>query len=492
MKFIPSVLKTAIVVGLGFTLFACGSTDSEETLEEASVPAAIAPPPEPADPAPAPADPAPQPSPPEEPTPPPPPPEEPAPPPPPPEEPAPPPPPPEEQVLFEEDIAKDIRQSTPTDVNIPLGIQATLDVEYLGAFRALAGGESNSNYAVGVLGHNSDSNSLYMAGHSHHNAIAEFEIPDELSLEEAAEDIVTANVLQEYMTILDKKLDGNNTDKITGILSYEGNLLVTSEIWYDANGSNRDNLQVFSTSYALSSSSFNGMLQIDGGATAAGYMSKVPAELVDKVGSPYIVGWAANYSITSRYSQGPSLHTFDPQDAINAVIGVDKKIEAIPRMVFPLEHGKELVEDGTKYSLNISPIWGPLSKAKYGFIIPGTDLFMAIGSTGGIHSGIGYKITQDDGSLCSGQCTYEADDNYNYFWLFDINDIISADEPWLTRPISYGKWSHPYDKGGRHSVLGATYNEESSVLYISLREAGQVGAYDRPPLIIAYNIQAKG
>jgi hypothetical protein len=494
MKFIPSILKTAIVVGLSIALFACGSTEGEEAGVDGSTPAPVEAPP-PVDPAP-PEAPAPTP-PPEETTPPPP--EEPAPPPPPeepapppPEEPAPPPSSPEGQVLFEEDIAKDIRQSIPTDVNIPLGIQATLDVEYLGAFRALAGGESNSNYAVGVLGHNSDSNSLYMAGHSQHNAIAEFGIPDELSLEEAADNIITANVLQEYTTILDKKLDGNNTDKITGILSYEGNLLVTSEIWYDANGSNRDNLQVFSTEYALSDSSFNGMLQIDGGATAAGYMSKVPAELVNKVGSPYIVGWAANYSITSRYSQGPSLHTFDPQDAINAVIGVDKKIEAIPRMVFPLEPGKELVKDGAKYDLNISPIWGPLSKAKYGFIIPGTDLFMAIGSTGGIHSGIGYKITQDNGSLCSGQCTYEADDNYNYFWLFDINDIISADEPWLTRPISYGKWSHPYDKGGRHSVLGASYNGESSVLYISLREAGQVGTYDRPPLIIAYNIKAKG
>jgi len=69
---------------------------------------------------------------------------------PPPEDPPPPPPPVDGQVLFDEDIAKDIRQSIPTDVNIPLGIQATLDVEYLGAFRANAGGESSSICSVSI------------------------------------------------------------------------------------------------------------------------------------------------------------------------------------------------------------------------------------------------------------------------------------------------------------------------------------------------------
>jgi hypothetical protein len=467
VKFIPSILKAAIVVGLSITLFACGSTEGEEVVVEGSTPAPVEAPQQ-VDPAP---------------------PEESAPAPP--EEPAPPPPAPEGQMLFEEDIAKDIRHSTPTDMNIPLGLKAAFNIEYAGSFRVIAEGESGSSYAVGALGHNTENNSIYMAGHQQHNAIAEFEIPDTLSLEENVENIILANVLQNYVRVLDKKSEGNTTDKITGILNYNDNLLVSSEIWYDGGGSNKDNLQVFSTANTLSSSTYEGLLQIDGGALAAGYMSKIPEQLVERLGAEYLVGWASNYSITSRYSQGPSLYLFNPQDATDAVVTVNKQVPTTPLMVFPFEPGKELVEGGAEYKMEISPVWGPVSKAKYGFIVPGTELFMAVGKSGGIHSGMGYKITQTNGNVCGGQCTYDADDNYNYFWLFDINQILDADEPWLVQPVSYGKWSHPYDNGGSHQVLGATYNDTTSTLYLSLSNAGRIGEYDRPPLIVAYRIQSK-
>ncbi|MEQ3660119.1 MAG: hypothetical protein ABNH21_14310 [Glaciecola sp.] len=395
------------------------------------------------------------------------------------------------QVLFEEDIAEDIAQSTPSDVNIPLGIQATLDVEYLGAFRVEAGGESSSNYAVGTLGYNAENDSLFMAGHAHHNAIAEFGIPTTLSLEETVLDIIQAEVYQNYETVLDKREEGNETNKITGLLHYNGNLLVSSEIWYDANGANNDNLQVFKTANTLQTSEYNAMLQLEGGALSAGYMSKVPSNWVGEIGSEYIVGWASNYSITSRYSQGPSMHTFSPQQSVDSVVTVDRSIDTTPLMVFPFEDGKELVDGGTEYKLDISPIWGPLSKAMYGFIVPETNYFLVVGSSGGINSGIGYKITQDDGNVCSGQCTYKANDNYNYFWIFDVNDILNAESPWSPRPISYGKWSHPYDQAGAHRVIGATFDDVTSRLFISLKEAGRTGEYDRPPLIISYSVTEK-
>jgi hypothetical protein len=181
---------------------------------------------------------------------------------------------------------------------------------------------------------------------------------------------------------------------------------------------------------------------------------------------------------------------FDPQDAVDADIAVDNTVAVEPKMVFPFEDGKQIVADSNEYKLDISPFWGPVSKAKYGFIIPGTSLFMAVGSHGGIHSGIGYKIMQDNGNLCGGPCTYEADDNYNYFWLFDVNDMLTAEDPWLVQPISYGKWSHPYDDAGKHNILGASYDDATSTLYMTLSNAGQVGTYDRPPLILAYKVKA--
>jgi hypothetical protein len=236
--------------------------------------------------------------------------------------------------LFSEDIAEDIRQSEPNDVNLPLGLQATLDIEYLGAFRVLADGQSTSDYAIGRLGYNPDNNSIFMAGHAHHNALAEFAIPTELSFEKHPANIPEAAVLQKYVQILNKKEVGNTTDKIAGILYYKQNLLVSSEIWYDGGASNADNLQVFSNAQDLSSSAFKGMLQVDGKARAAGYMFKVPTELRDRIGSEYITGWATNNAIVSRYSHGPSLYRFKPNQAIDAVLSVDITIDTDALMVF--------------------------------------------------------------------------------------------------------------------------------------------------------------
>jgi hypothetical protein len=395
------------------------------------------------------------------------------------------------KVLFTEDIAKDIRQSEPSNINLPLGLQATLDIEYLGAFRVISGGESSSDYAVGTLGFNPDNNSIFMAGHTHHSAIAEFEIPSQLSFETQASNIPEAAVLQKYVKILNKKEKGNTTNKINGILYHKQNLLVSSEIWYDGDGSNRDNLQVFSNALDIRSSGYKGMLQIEGAAKAAGYMFKVPDELTEKLGAEYMTGWASNYSIRSRYSQGPSLYGFDPEQAIDAVLSLDRKINTQPLMLFPFAKDKELVDRSGEFSTVISPLWGPIAKAKFGFIIPGTTYFLAIGQHTGLHSGVGYKITQDNGKLCGGPCSYESRDIYNYFWIFDINDMLNADEPWKVSPISYGKWSHPYDKSGTRGILGGTFDEQTSTLYLALEKAGQTRTYDRPPLIISYQIKAK-
>jgi hypothetical protein len=372
-----------------------------------------------------------------------------------------------------------------------MGIEASLNVSYLGAFRVEARGDSTSDYAVGTLGYNSDNNSIFMAGHSSHNAIAEFEVPFEMLKEPEVSDLVEAAVLQDYVTILDKRNIGNQTDKIVGILYHEENLLVSSEVWYDGNGDNQDNLQVFTTGNNLRASAVKGMLQIDGGARAAGYMSKIPQEWQDEFNADHITGWASNYSITNRYSQGPSLYSFNPDQAVNAVVSVERTIDAKAKMMFPFEDGKELVAGGSGFVGEVSPVWGPLAGARYGFIVPNSDIFMVVGHHGGLHSGVGYKITQDNGNVCGGGCPKSADDYYNYFWLFSIQDILSAQNTYSIQPISYGKWSHPYDNKGLNKLLGATYDSVNNRLFVSLGNAGSVGKYDRPPLILAYKVEGK-
>jgi hypothetical protein len=393
--------------------------------------------------------------------------------------------------VFTEDLAINIRQSTPSSINIPLGLSSQFDIEYIGAFRVSAAGDSNSSYAVGTLEYSSASDSLYVAGHAHHNAIAEFEVPEKLSFALKAADILEANVLQDYVSILGKQSHGNKTDRITGMLYHKGALLVNSEIWYDASASNKDNLIVVNNAFDLKSSTIKGMLQLEGAAKSAGYMSAIPPEWQAAFGGKFLTGWASNYSINSRYSQGPSLYVFNPDQVFTANLDSDRLITTKAKMVFPLQKGKMLVEGSDVSQDIVSPIWSAIANARHGFIVPNSNTFMVLGTMAGLHSGIGYKITQDTGNTCGGGCTKQADDVYNYFWLFDVQDILNAEQPYTIKPYSYGKWSHPYDKGGKHGVIGATFDSKNQRLFITLDKAGQVGMYDRQPLIVTYKINVK-
>jgi hypothetical protein len=121
------------------------------------------------------------------------------------------------------------------------------------------------------------------------------------------------------------------------------------------------------------------------------------------------------------------------------------------------------------------------SRGTYGFIVPGTRTFAVFGSSGGVDSGIGYKITQDDGTLCGGYCSHQAADHYNYYWFFDLETILAAPAPYELRPYAFGRWSVPFDDNGRHSIIGGAFDHQHSMLYLALSGAGQVGTYDRPP-----------
>ena len=125
----------------------------------------------------------------------------------------------------------------------------------------------------------------------------------------------------------------------------------------------------------------------------------------------------------------------------------------------------------------------------YGFIVPGTRTYAVLGSTGGTSSGIGYKIRQDNDNLCGGYCAYGSDDYSNYYWLFDLDELLAAESLSDPRPYDYGAWQVPFDDGGSHRIIGGAYDPEEGVLYLSLGNAGQVGTYDRPPLIVAYRIE---
>ena len=379
------------------------------------------------------------------------------------------------------------------------------DLSYLGAFRfssAMFGG-SETSYAVGTLGCNADRRSLFIAGHAQHSMIAEFAIPDALGTGDVVADLpIVESPLQDFYPVLGESPNGNpdEIDRITGLYWSDGQLIINANRWYDAAGTARDTTLVVRDALG---GTVDGYFELEGAARSAGYMSPIPAEWQDALGGDTITGWASNYSIVSRYSVGPTLYVFDPTDVTGSAAGAQGAVSATAFMDFDYGGGEEgyLAPDALVYTCSqedegspticedgasASPLWNVLSRAMYGFVVPGTRTFALFGSSAGVDTGIGYKITQTDDNLCGGPCARGADDQYNYYWFFDLDEILAASALSDPRPYAYGRWSVPFDRDGAHSIIGGAYAPDENVLYLSLEGAAKVGDFDWPPLIVAF------
>lgn len=380
--------------------------------------------------------------------------------------------------------------AAPPDERLSIG-----DLRYRGAFRLSSEtfGESSTNYAVGAIAYHSARQSLFIAGHAHHNAVAEFAVPAEIGTANVVEQLpLVESPLQPFSTFLGDAPTGNPDaiDRIDGLLVADGQLIVNAERWYDAAGTAADTTLVLDADDI--GGTVSGYFELDGGVHAGGYMSTVPSEWRVALGGPVLTGWASNTSIISRHSVGPSLFTFDPAGLGGRDARTDPAVDTTVHMNFPYAGQRWITPDALDaVPGSASPLWNLLAAARYAFIAPGTSTMVVVGSIGGVDSGIGYKITQDDGNLCGGYCAYRAEDGGNAYWLFDVNDILVADDVHLPRPYAFGEWSIPFDEDGEHEILGGAFDPATSTLYLSLSAAGQVGTYDRPPLIVVYDVPAE-
>lgn len=368
----------------------------------------------------------------------------------------------------------------------------TSSLSFAGAFRLQDGdfGDSTVSYATGVIALNEANGSLFIAGHAQHNAVAEYPLVAPSMATEVEALPVAGPPLQPFVGLLGNPSNGNpeGLDRIDGMFVHDGQLIVNAEEWYDADGGNDDTTLVVRDADALDGVT-DGYFELEGAAQAAGYLSAVPFEWQELLGGTLLTGWASNHSIISRYSVGPSLFVVDPGLLTGASSGTEGPVATTRWMSFPYGDGVYLAPDALEAQQgSASPVWNFLSKAMFAFIVPGTRTFMVLGSSGGVQSGIGYKITQDDDNLCGGYCSYAADDNYNYYWLFDVAEIVGADSPSDPQPYDYGELSVPFDDGGDHAIVGGAFDPATGKLYLTLSAAGQVGDYDRPPLVVVYDV----
>ena len=115
-----------------------------------------------------------------------------------------------------------------------------------------------------------------------------------------------------------------------------------------------------------------------------------------------------------------------------------------------------------------------LSYGAQGFIMPGTDTYVVLGTMDAGEGGASYKgYPPWRGSRCTGPCRAIEDDQYNKYWLFDIKDILAAANPWEVFPYEHGYIpfldQFQTRDGGRSRLVNAGFDLATGRLAIVMR-----------------------
>jgi hypothetical protein len=406
--------------------------------------------------------------------------------------------------------------------------KATLsDFSYRGAFKMdykTIYGDSDASYSSSVFELSNDKNSFFFGSRKVHTALGQFQIPQLLVTDNPA-DLNVAPVLQDFSSFIGKNSDtpkyegvriptGNPQviDRISGLELVNGMLVANVVRYYDADKRNTHTTMLISNPSDLANSPVYGFFSLEGAAHLSGWISEIPSQWKSELGGNYISGYANNFAINSRLSVGPSAFVVNIDD-LSPTTSTDDLIPTTALMDFstanPLhpdvynnnetEQRNNQNEDTTPIIIGTNDIWTIVSWAVYGFIIPDTRTYAVFGSSGGHDTGIGYKILQTDGfSNCPGPCPNSRFDNYSYYWLFDVNDLVAVKKgqmlPHEVRPYEYGKFTVPFQDQDNitskqpfayRPIRGGDYDASNKVLYLVLG-----GSLIDEQIIVAYDVSS--
>jgi hypothetical protein len=367
--------------------------------------------------------------------------------------------------------------------------------EYRGAFRLPAAdyGISSMNYSQGPLAYDPGADSIFIIGHTYQQAVAEFAVPALVNSTVIGDLNMAGDPVQTFMAVIDKV--GSNPqqmDRVGGMAHIDGpsgvELLVNVYEYYDAPGDDTHTSVVVRSPDDLAGSAVDGFYSLQGRAHAAGWISPVPPEWQALLEDTHITGSSSGMPIISRLSVGPSAFAFDPLDIVGSS-AAPGDVATTALLDFSLDH--PLHEDLSNDS-RANDIWTHLSRAVYGFIAPGTRTYVTVGSTGGHATGVCYKCTPNGATeACGGYCANDVSDYANYYWLWDVADLLAVREgtldPWEVRPYEYGEFPAPF---GVPELGGGAYDAASGLLYLTVQRADtQQGTYSNPPIVVAYGLQ---
>lgn len=362
------------------------------------------------------------------------------------------------------------------------------DLVYEGAFRVPSdpGGFSSMNYSVGPLAFYPAHNSIFIIGHTYEQAMIEFAIPALVDSPLTSSLNMAGPPLTPFTTVLDRPSGGapENIDMIGGMAVIGSEILINAFEYYDAPGNNTVSTLVFRDASNIGSCQVDGYFRYANAPPAhqSGWISPIPPEWQEKLGGDFITGHSSGWPIISRLSVGPSAFAFNS----SSIIGNSSVPDPVPTVtLLDFDLDNPLASDLYNES-GTNDLWTHLSRAAYGLIVPGTRTYLTLGYSGGHHSGVCYKCRG-----CGGYCAIDPDDYSQYFWLWDLNDLVAVKNgiipSYSVRPYAYGPFSTP---AWPVEFGGGTYDPATGRMYLTLLDADRdQGTYANPPIVIAYTFR---
>jgi len=247
---------------------------------------------------------------------------------------------------------------------------------------------------------------------------------------------------------------------------------ITINEFYDADKDNNSFIAVMNTD----GSDKRGFYDVTNRQMAAGQILKTPEHLIKKVGGRLYIHPEHWTNIISRVSTGAGLHGWDgalPSDPRGT-------IELTPHLYYPhTETPGEHRTAGCDQPAN--PIFNRLSRYEVSFFW--NDSYISIGLNAGQKGGIDYGVPPY--GINKGNYTCIEVDYDNYYWIWDQDDIFSAEKPWDPKPVEWG-YLEPLAPEVPW-IIGAYFDPESNKLYL-LGKSDRLQGDEWNPVIYQYQV----
>lgn len=384
------------------------------------------------------------------------------------------------------------------------------DDTYLGAFRLPQGNHGGSdddfNYAhtyPSIAVHST--NKMFVAGKNvptYDAGVAEVTIPT-LSQGTDVSNINTATISQNFFNIRGSAASDNgewgvNGSAINGMCVVNGRLMVSYYALYDTEGPGNplcnQNFMVLD-GLTLEAAGLRGFFTGTQVAHYTGWISPVPSARQIELDCTHLCGNTSgdSRSINNRNSMGPSLFKLNMNASGNIASASPPAngSAVVPTPTAILDYSLANPLTPIADMVNAGEYYTHLSEGHFGMIVPGTRTYMVLGFSGGHTNGTTYGTPPWGGY--QGFYPIVQSDVSNYYWLYDLDEILSATNVYDPVPYEHGAFNAKFEgqqlDTQMNNIRGGSFDDTNDILYLSI-DGGDTSPNEESdyPMIIAYDL----